>query len=114
VIEGTVDRAGSPFGWAGAMFYPGKTPMAPANLSAYRYVAFSARGEPGTYIVTMFSQSKGDMPAIKVITVSQEWQEYRFAIADFEGVNSADIKGLMFAANRPGPFAWRVDHVRFE
>jgi hypothetical protein len=38
---------------------------------------------------------------------------YRFPLAEFDG-EPADIKGLLFARNRPGAFSLRIDRVRFE
>jgi len=113
-ITGTIAQARGPIAWAGAMFYPGKGDMAPADLSAFHHIAFSARGDGGTYEVLLFSQSKGDLPAFQLFGAGPTWKQYRFAIADFDGVNSGDIKGLLFASNRPGTFALEIDNVRFE
>ena len=113
-ITGTVEQAQSPIAWAGAMFYPGAGHMAPADLSAFRYVAFSARGDGGNYEVLLFSQSKGDLPAFQRFAAGPAWKQYRFALADFDGVNPGDIKGLLFASNRAGPFSLQIDQVRFE
>jgi predicted Ser/Thr protein kinase len=113
-IRGTVDQGRSAIAWAGAMFYPGRAPMAPVDLSAHHAIAFAARGEPGTYELLVFSQSKGDLPAFRPFDVGREWREYHFALADFDGVNPGDIKGLLVAYNRPGRFELIIDHVRFE
>jgi hypothetical protein len=50
-ITGTVEQGGSAIAWAGAMFYPGRAPMAPVDLSAHHAIAFAARGDAGTYEV---------------------------------------------------------------
>jgi aminoglycoside phosphotransferase (APT) family kinase protein len=113
-ITGTVEPGNSPIAWAGAMFSPGGGPMQPADLSAYRYVTFSARGDGALYEVLLFSQSKGDMPSYELFEAGATWRRYRFALAEFDGVNPGDIKGLLFASNRAGPFALQIDQVRFE
>ena len=113
-ITGTVEQASSPIAWAGAMFSPGNSPMAPADLSAFRAVTFSARGDGAIYEVLLFSQSKGDLPSFRLFEAKPTWTRYRFALADFDGVNPGDIKGLLFASNRAGSFALQIDDVRFE
>jgi eukaryotic-like serine/threonine-protein kinase len=113
-VTGTVEQADSPIAWAGAMFYPGKAPMAPVDLSARHYIAFSARGDGGTYEVLLFSATKGDLPAFRPFEAGARWKTYRFPLADFDAVNPADITGLLFASNRSGKFAFELDDVRFE
>jgi len=113
-VTGSVEQAQSPIAWSGAMFYPGGGPMAPVDLSAFHYIAFSARGDGGNYEVLLFSQSKGDLPAFQLFPTGPAWKQYRFALADFDGVNPGDIKGLLFASNRTGPYSLQIDQVRFE
>jgi len=113
-VTGTVEQAASPIAWAGAMFYPGKSPMAPVDLSARHYIAFSARGDGGTYEVLLFSQTKGDLPAFRPFEAGPQWKAYRFPLAEFDAVNPADITGLLFASNRSGQFTFELDQVRFE
>ena len=88
--------------------------MAPADLSRWRYVSFMARGDGASYEVLLFSQSKGDMPSFKLFETSTEWKRYRFALSEFDGINPGDIKGLLFASNRAGAFAFELDQLRFE
>ena len=113
-LSGTVDQASSPIAWAGAMFYPGRAPMAPADLSAYRTIVFAARGGKSTCSVSVFSQSKGQLPASRFFELGETWQEYRFPLVELDGVNPADITGLLISSTRPGKFSLQIDHVRFE
>ena len=112
--DGTVEQGPSPIAWAGAMFYPGAAPMAPVDLSRWGHISFSAKGDGGEYEVLLFSQSKGDLPAFELFTAGPAWKRYRFALADFDGINTGDVKALMFASNRPGRFALQIDQVEFE
>jgi hypothetical protein len=112
-VTGTV-LAGSAINWAGAMFSPGASPMAPVDLSARHFIRFAARGDGGSYNVLLFSQTKGDLPAFRPFVAGPTWTEYRFPLTEFDGVNPADIKGLLFASSRHGAFAFQIDEVRFE
>ncbi|HUS27319.1 MAG TPA: CIA30 family protein [Kofleriaceae bacterium] len=112
-ITGTVSEGGA-ISWAGAMFSPGASPMMPVDLSAHHFVRFAARGDGGSYNVLLFSQTKGDLPAFRPFVAGTTWTQYRFPLAEFDGVNPADIKGLLFASSRQGPFALQIDEIEFE
>ena len=99
--------------WAGVMLSPGDRPMAPANLSAHRDLRFWARGDGATYRVMLFLQSKGQIPMMRTFVASTEWKEHVFPFADFD-TDGRDLMGVVIAAGpAQGPFAFRLDDVRF-
>ncbi len=103
---------GAAITWAGVLFSPGKTLMAPANLSFKKAIGFWAKGTGKTFAVMIFSQSTGFVPAVKTFTVSPEWKEYTFSFEEF-GVLGFDIMGIFIGASvDPGPFSLTIDNVR--
>jgi hypothetical protein len=114
LVEGEVD-GGLPYGWAGAIFYPGEAIMSPVDLSARKEISFWAKGDGRTYSVMLFGQSKGFMPMIQTFSPEKEWQQFRFKLNDFEGYDGHDLMGLFLGAGLPaGKFRLEVDEVRFE
>ncbi len=113
-VSGTI-AAGLPYAWAGVMFSPGATPMAPANLSSKKTISFWAKGDGKTYRVMLFAQSHGFMPAIQNFAASPQWKQYSFALTAFSGMDGHDLMGVVFAGGpEPGPFRFEIDDVRFE
>jgi hypothetical protein len=114
LVEGEVD-GGLPYGWAGAIFFPGDAPMSPVDLSAKKEISFWAKADGRTYTVMLFGQSKGFMPMIQTFLPEKEWKQFRFKLKDFEGYDGHDLMGLFIGAGLPaGKFAIEVDEVRFE
>ena len=74
---------GAAITWAGVLFSPGKSMMAPANLSFKKAIGFWAKGEGKTFAVMIFSQSMGFVPAAKSFTIGPEWKEYTFSFEEF-------------------------------
>ena len=100
--------------WAGALFSPGKTTMAPTNLSFRKAVSFWAKGEGKTFAVMIFSQSMGFVPAMKTFAVGPEWKEYTFSFEEF-GVQGFDIMGIFIgASNDPAKFSLAIDNLRLK
>jgi hypothetical protein len=111
-VEGLIEQ-GREQAWAGVMFFPGKQPMQPANLSASREIAFRAKGDGRTYTIMLFAQSKGMQPIMRTFVAGPEWTEHTFRFTDFDGVDGKDVMGLVFAAGPGTPaFAFRLDDVR--
>jgi hypothetical protein len=114
LVEGEVDD-GLPYGWAGAIFYPGEAFMSPVDLSAKKEIIFWAKADGRTYSVMLFGQSKGFMPMIQTFLPETEWKQYRFKLKDFEGYDGHDLMGLFIGAGLPaGKFKLEIDQVRFE
>jgi imidazolonepropionase-like amidohydrolase len=112
-ITGTV-AAGAPYPWAGAMFFPAATPMAPVDLSRFREIVFWARGDGGEHQLMVFATRLGNIPANHAFTAGPEWREHVVPLATLSGIDGSDIKGILFSAGaKPGPFTLSIDEVRF-
>jgi imidazolonepropionase-like amidohydrolase len=112
-ISGTV-AAGSPYPWAGAMFFPASTPMTPANLSSFKAIVFWARGDGGEHQLMVFATRLGNIPATYAFIAGPEWREHVVPLASLSGLDGSDIKGILFSAGaKPGPFRLSIDEVRF-
>jgi imidazolonepropionase-like amidohydrolase len=113
-ITGTVADKAQPR-WAGVLFCPGKTMMAPANLSSKKAISFWAKGDGKKYSVMLFAESFSFRPIMKEFSVGKEWKQYRFEIKDFNGSDGRDIMAVFFGGSpEPGEFELRLDEVRFE
>jgi imidazolonepropionase-like amidohydrolase len=113
-ITGTIEDRPQPR-WAGAFFSPGPAPMAPANLSSKKAIAFRARGNGQSYQVMLFSSAAGRAPARRSFKAGGEWEEYRFKFAEFDGADGSGLMGVFFGAgDQAGPFELLIDDVRFE
>jgi imidazolonepropionase-like amidohydrolase len=106
--------AGAPFPWAGAMFFPGGTPMAPVDVSKFKELVFWARGDGGTHQVMVFAARLGNIPATRPFTPGPEWREFVLPFASFSGIDGSDLRGVLFSAgSKPGSFRFTIDEVRF-
>lgn len=104
--------AAAPTPWAGAMFFPGPSPMAPANLARFKDLVFDARGDGASYQVMLFATRLGYIPATRPFTAGPAWQEVVMPLAGF-GTDGSDVRGILFSAGpRPGPFRLMIDEVR--
>ncbi len=113
-VEGEI-ASDLPYAWAGAMFYPGPQPMAPADLSAKKKISFWAKGDGRTYSVMLFAASRGFAPAIQTFVAGTEWKQFTFSIRSFEDLDGRDLMGLFIGAGLPaGKFSFQLDTVRFE
>ena len=103
--------AGAPYPWAGAMFFPASTPMTPVDLSKFKEIVFWVRGDGGSLMV--FATKLGRVPAVHPFATSSEWREVVVALKSL-GLDGSDLSGLLFSASdRPGPFRFAVDEIRF-
>jgi len=105
---------GAAFKWAGAMFSPGATIMAPTNLSAKKAINFWAKGDSRLYAVEIFAQSLGFVPAAKMFTVGPEWKEYTFPFSDFKQDGAGLMAIFIGAVTDEGKFKLTIDNVRLK
>jgi imidazolonepropionase-like amidohydrolase len=112
-ITGTI-AGGSPYPWAGAMFFPASTPMTPVDLSRFTEIAFWTRGDGGEHQIMMFATRLGNIPATFAFKPGPEWREIVIPLSAFSGIDGSDIRGILFSAGaKPGPFRFSIDEVRF-
>jgi beta-glucosidase len=104
--------AGGLFPFAGAVFAPAGALDSPANLSGKTDVAFWARGDEKTYVVTVLTEGNaGGMPPFKPITLGADWTQYSFPLSDF-GTDGHDVTAILVArAREPGTFQFALDQV---
>jgi imidazolonepropionase-like amidohydrolase len=101
-----------PYAWAGAMFSPGATMMAPANLSSKDEISFWARGDGKTCRIMLFARSHGFQPAFKSFVAGNEWKRFKFRLSEFDGMDGSDLTGILFAGGpAPGRFVLQIDDV---
>jgi imidazolonepropionase-like amidohydrolase len=113
-VSGTI-ATGAPFPWAGAMFFPAATPMAPVNLSKFKDLVFTARGDGSTHQVMVFAARLGNIPASQPFTPGPEWRQYVLPLSSFSNIDGSDLRGVLFSAgSKPGPFRFTIDDVRFQ
>jgi imidazolonepropionase-like amidohydrolase len=106
---------GFAFPWSGAMFSPGATPMAPANLSSKKAIQFWTKGDGQTYQVMLFATRLGFRPATQTFVAGPEWKQFTLTFAGFGGLDGSDIMGIAWTAGpKTGPFAFELDNVRLQ
>jgi len=114
-ISGEVAAGNGPAAWAGALFSPGRTMMAAANLSSKKSLSFWAKGEGRSYTVMIFAQSFGYQPAQQTFTAGAEWKQFAFPLKSFSGTDGHDLTGVFFGSSpTPGKFDLLIDDVRIE
>ncbi|MDB4916033.1 MAG: putative hydrolase [Gemmatimonadetes bacterium] len=120
IVDGALEIAGtigpkSPHPWAGAMFSPGTTLFAPANLSTRRVITFRARGDVGMLQLLIFTESNGRTPLVSTVALTGEWQQYSVPFAAFGQTDGRDVQALIFAGGpTSGPFRIMIDDVRLQ
>jgi imidazolonepropionase-like amidohydrolase len=113
-IDARIDPA-LPYAWAGAMFSPGPAPMAAANLSHWKEIAFRTRGDGARYRIMIFTTGHGYQPITKEFTAGAEWTEQTFRLADFDRIDGSDLMAILFVAGpAPGSYSFLIDEVRFQ
>ncbi|MEA2710325.1 MAG: hypothetical protein QOF78_2926 [Phycisphaerales bacterium] len=114
LIKGSINPP-LPWAWAGAMFSPGPSLMAPADLSGKKSISFWAKGDGKPARIMLFSRSTGFTPAFETFTPGEKWERHTFALEQFRGNTGKDITMLIFAGGvEHGPFEYRIDQVMFE
>jgi imidazolonepropionase-like amidohydrolase len=114
LVTGNID-GGLPFAWAGAMFYPGPFPFAPADLSGKKRLTFWAKGDGKPARVMLFAQKLGRQPASNDFTPDKEWKRVSFDLSSFNKIDGSDLQGLLFTGGpAPGKFEFQIDDVTFE
>jgi hypothetical protein len=110
-ITGTI-KSGSPYPWAGAIFFPASTPMAAADVSRFTEIVFHARGDGREYQAMVLASELGNTPAVQTFTAGAEWQEHVLPLKSF-GTTGANLRGILFSAgSSPGLFSLAIDQVR--
>lgn len=113
-IKGHLTKS-PPQPWAGSIYYPGKKPLAKANLANIKSLTFWIKGDGLTYHVLIFSGNEHQPPAIIPVSTTQQWQEKTINLTQLTGIYRQEVWGILFA-NRdyPGRFNFSIDHLEFK
>lgn len=106
-------KAGFAFPWSGAMFFPARAAMQPADLSARSELVFRVRGDGRNYSVMLFSGAQmQSMPSMKPFVAGPAWTEVRIPLNGFNGADLARVRAFAFTAGQPqGAFRFEIDDV---
>lgn len=100
-----------PYAWAGVMWSPTSTPMAPANLSEASGLRFYTRGDGRSNRVLVFSQAAGMTPLMHEFVAPVEWTEVVMPWSAV-GIDGSDVMAILFVGSPPaGEFWFEVDDV---
>jgi len=103
---------GFAFPWAGAMFFAGDAPMAPANLSTVSQIVFQAKGTPGTYRLMAFAETLGQVPSGQLFEVEEEWREVTLSVDGFRGADFSGLTALLWTGGPAlGAFELVIDEI---
>jgi len=113
-----VGGSGAPFLFAGALYSPGPSMMAPANLSTKKEIGFWAKGDGKTYTLLVLTASRsgnsGEMPAMTSFVAGPEWKKYTFPFSTFQ-TDGSDLTALGFIkVMAPGKFDFQIDQVEIK
>ncbi|MGH8415270.1 MAG: hypothetical protein ACRESX_11125, partial [Gammaproteobacteria bacterium] len=105
-------KAGFPYPWAGAIWFPGREPMQPADLTGKQELSFWARGKPGSYNIMLMSGSPGSIPLYASFVTTDQWKEYHIPLASsFPNADWKHVYFIAFSASNPGKFQFDLDQV---
>ena len=106
--------AGTPFPWAGAIYFPGAQPMQPVDFADRETLRFSTRGDGRNYVVMLFGGDRNaTVPPMVPFATSAEWSVVEIPLAQFPTATPGVIGGLAFVAQAPplGAFGFEIDDV---
>lgn len=108
-VSGEV-RAGAANVWAGAFFNPGDQMMQAVDARGIEALAFQLRGDGRDVKVLVFSGGQGAPPSVRVVATGPDWTPVQLALADFPGVDPAQLRAVAVTAGEPaGKFAFDLD-----
>ncbi|MGH8402519.1 MAG: hypothetical protein ACRESO_03810 [Gammaproteobacteria bacterium] len=105
-------KAGFPYPWAGAIWFPGREPMQLADLSGKHELSFWARGKSGSYNLMLDSGAPGGIPLYSPFVITPQWKEYHIPLAtSFPNADWKHVYYIAFSAANPGKFQFDLDQV---
>jgi imidazolonepropionase-like amidohydrolase len=112
IVTGEI-KPGFAFPWSGAIWFPQKTPMSPANYSKYSELVFHVKGDSASYSVMLFSGSEAQsIPQTQSFKTSATWQEVKLSLAEFAGADLTQLRGIAFTAgDGPRTFQFEIDQI---
>ncbi|WP_419861840.1 CIA30 family protein [Candidatus Palauibacter sp.] len=112
VVRGET-KAGSPFPWAGAIWFLGAQPMQAVDFSGRSVLRFRARGDGRGYTVMLFgAEIAATAPPAVPFVAGPEWAVIEIPLESFATADPSIIAGLAFVAQAPlGSFTFELDDV---
>ncbi|WP_428276489.1 CIA30 family protein [Candidatus Palauibacter sp.] len=112
VVRGET-KAGSPFPWAGAIWFLGAQPMQAVDFSGRSVLRFRARGDGRGYTVMLFGADiAATAPPAVPFLAGAEWTVVEIPLESFSTADPTIIAGLAFVAQAPlGAFTFELDDV---
>ena len=110
-IEGNV-KSGIAEPFAGVMYFPVGWGFSPVNYSGVKDLSFWARGNGGSYGISIFTQSRGRVPASVPFGASKEWEQHTIPLSAFR-TDGHDITGAFIGGDRMGIYQLEVSRFRF-
>jgi imidazolonepropionase-like amidohydrolase len=93
-ISGEI-ASGAPWPWAGVMYSPSSTALAPVDARVARELVFMARGDGRDYTAMLFSGEQAQSaPVVLSFKPGVEWTEIRLPLADFAGADLGRLRAL--------------------
>jgi cytosine/adenosine deaminase-related metal-dependent hydrolase len=110
-ISGDVgSKIAMPF--AGVMFFPVGWGFSPVNYSGVKDLTFSARGNRGSYGISVFTLNRQSNPASAHFAAGKDWEKHTIPLSAF-GTDGHDITGVFIGGDRLGPYQLEISRVRF-
>ncbi|WP_406672108.1 CIA30 family protein [Natronospira sp.] len=105
-------RSGFSWPYAGVMWFPGDTPMAPKDLSDFGGLEVRLRADVSTLRALVFSSANQSMPSEIDLSVEEDWGTVRIRFDEFDGIDHTAITGFgIFAGPSQGPFRFDMERV---
>lgn len=110
-IEGNV-KSGIAEPFAGVMYFPVGWGFSPVNYSGLKDLTFWARGNGGSYGISVFTRSRGLNPGSVHFAAGKDWEKQTVALSAF-GTDGHDITGVFIGGDRLGTYQLEISHFRF-
>jgi len=103
------------FPWSGAGIFFSEDFTVPFDLSGYKTISFSARGDERELSIMLFTRTSKQRPATKTFDVTSDWRRHEIDLTAIRGAALDEVYGLAITAGRPkGAFHFEIDDVKLE
>lgn len=103
------------FPWSGAGIFFSEGFAVPVDLSSYKTISFSARGDEREPSLLLFTRTSRQRPATKTFGVTTDWRRHEIDLTTIRGAALGEVYGFAVTAGRPnGEFHFEIDEIRLE